>query len=95
MAMMSQKGVPTPILLTMNAHPEILCACVFLHRNWVSLGIGGLVSGLSSCKAALTAVGRRVGVDVGTRTAIATPRAGARTTSQTTYGLLHGAFGWV
>ena len=55
-------------------------------------------SSLTWGETALTAMSRRVGFEVCTSTTIATPRAGARTTSQTTYVLLYRAergFGWV
>ena len=53
-------------------------------------GIAGFVE--AGREAALAAVGGRIGIGLCT---IATPRAGARTTSQTTYGLLDRALGGV
>ena len=74
--------------------PHEMFDAVSLNTNGVALE----TSSLMRRKAALAAMSRGVGFDVRTGTTIATPRAGARTTSQTTYVLLYRAeraFGWV
>jgi len=81
-------------VVTRSVADESLCDISY-HPNRLSLET---CCSLSRCEAARAAVRRGIGLDVRTGTTIATPRAGARTTSQTTYVFLwkpKRAFGWV
>lgn len=94
---MIRGGEVAPFSGLLDAGPKNACTPAMLLR---SPSINADYAALSCChrrrmarpETALTAVGGRFRIDVRT---IATPRAGARTTRQTTYLLLCGAFGWV